>query len=193
MRISLAKGKVSVLVTGSKEQLVAVAQQLAWLGAACRPSEEQSLSKTHRHAYYHDTIWNLEDSEPGSFHISYVTVPVDKGEPSPSWTSLFNGPCIASGYPISARSENRVGLQLPQEFLGISEPVSAQVTGQGKKPAGSSGQFFYPWGAKPRKNLPKLRTNQKFGGFGRGSQQRSIYIPILQKIPYWTEKEVRTK
>ena len=141
-------------VKGSKEFLVAVAQQLAWLGAACIPSEEQSPSKTHREAYYRDTIWTPDDSKPDTFHMLYAIVPVDEDEPSPSWTSLFDGPCIASGYPISVRSENQLGLQLPQEFLGISEPLPGQLTRQGKKPAESSGRFFIP--GEPNRNLERI-------------------------------------
>ncbi|KAL6165452.1 hypothetical protein ACJQWK_08678 [Exserohilum turcicum] len=147
-RIVFTEGKVSASVTGPKDFLVAVAQQLAWLGATCRPREEQLPSETRQHPYYHDTILTQDNTELNEFRISYVKVLVDEDEASQSWTCLLDGPCIASGCPISVRSEDEAGLQLPSDFLGTKETALEVLTVRGTAPAGSSTKcFINGWGS----------------------------------------------
>lgn len=137
IEFSLREDKVSALIVGSKDFIVAVVQQLAWLGATCGVKPHQSSSPS-RDPYYCETVWKQDMSSKNTYEISYDIVPLDEDETVPHWALLLDSPRIACGYPISERFSNEMGLKLPVEFLD-AEPQDANIWSSYEDvPAGST-------------------------------------------------------
>lgn len=109
-----------VTVQGSESYIVAVAQQLAWLGAACRES-------VGRLASCYTMVSERADSAhefPGPlFDISYE-VSSSVGDASPScWHDLVGNSVVAIGYPIRPREHDEIGLQTSIEIMAALAKV----------------------------------------------------------------------
>jgi hypothetical protein len=136
------------------------------------------------------------DSSPDTFSISYITVPVDEDEPSPSWTYLFDGPYIASGYVTSERSERDVGLQLPAEFLGIRGSGPERLSSRDKNTAGSSTRCFIDGGRsydleEVFQGSEQRRTLVFLEGKLNNDPYRSLFPPFLQFLTGLTKRYER--
>jgi hypothetical protein len=110
-----------VSAKGSHGFLADVAQQLAWLGAACRIRLPQFSTWSRNTLVYCDTNWTKEESSVNTFRISYNIMPLDDDEPFASWHSLVGEGCIATGFSIKEPVHNEKGLIVPQELLHTNE------------------------------------------------------------------------
>jgi len=117
----------SLLVTGSEEFVVTMAQQLSWLGAACRVAP-LGLGCSY-------TSFNEVASKLGlplcTFQISSEVVPLTSDDPGSCWNEIVGNSTIVTGFPIPERINNEKGLELPLEvmaaFGGI--PLATQFNG----------------------------------------------------------------
>jgi hypothetical protein len=107
---------------------VTVAQQLAWLGAACRASTGQL-------AFCCTTFSEVHDSQvkfPGLvFDITYDVSSIGLEATESCWHDLVGNSVIATGFPISARDNGEVGLHVPLELMGALAriPVATRFCG----------------------------------------------------------------
>ena len=102
-----------VTVTGSQDFIVIVAQQLAWLVASCRTS-------TNGLAYsclsFREVLALHEVAQP-AFSISSEVMPLESDEIRGCWNPLVGSSVIAAGFPIPARSQKEVGLEVDLEIM----------------------------------------------------------------------------
>jgi hypothetical protein len=117
----------SFLVTGSEEFVVTVAQQLSWLGAACRVAP-LGLGCSY-------TSLNEVASKLGlplcTFQISSEVVPLTSDDPGSCWNEVVGNSTIATGFPIPVRINNEKGLELPLEVMAAlgGVPLATQFNG----------------------------------------------------------------
>jgi hypothetical protein len=118
----------TVTATGSEDLIVTVAQQLTWLGAACRASVGEL-------AYCYPTFDEAEisrtDFHVPAFQITYEVVPLSAQEPRSCWNKLVGSSVIATGFPISERLLNETGLDVPLEIMAALAgiPLATQYGG----------------------------------------------------------------
>jgi hypothetical protein len=102
-------------VTGTEHFIVIVAQQLAWLGAACRASSG-GLAYCYVHFKVLDPSEHPESDRP-MFEITYDVARVPANEQGSCW-NYFAGDCvIVHGFHISPRHHEESGLEAPIEML----------------------------------------------------------------------------
>lgn len=106
----------------SGEVLVTLAQQLAWLGSALTlsPFGEEL-------AYCRPSI--KEDASSSTITVDYQFELLHDTE-SVCWLSLFSGASIASGFPISMRT-NEIGVEIPLQILTAVMGVQNAVEYEG--------------------------------------------------------------
>ena len=113
LQTRLLKDVLKIDAAGSHRSLAELGEQLAWLGAACRRSSGEEIT-------YSTT--RLE-SEPRfkTFTISFEEkrISIDRSAKPKGicWLKLFRNPVIAYGYPILARDEENVGLEIPLDMM----------------------------------------------------------------------------
>jgi hypothetical protein len=103
-----------VTVEGSEAYIVAVAQQLAWLGAACRESVGRLASCYTRVSEGADS----DNEFPGPlFDISYEVFSSGVDASTSCWHDLVGNSVIATGYSIPTRENGEIGLQISMEIM----------------------------------------------------------------------------
>lgn len=111
----IAPEKRTILVTGSGSLIIAVGQQLAWLGAACRASNGQS---TNCYTTFSE-VENLSNEAIGPlFNATYDGLPTVIEDTGSCWHDLVGNAVVAVGFPIPERTTGAVGLSLSLEILG---------------------------------------------------------------------------
>ncbi|KAL4887676.1 hypothetical protein BJY04DRAFT_225564 [Aspergillus karnatakaensis] len=105
-------------VVGEKQSVIALAQQLAWVGAAFRSSPDES-----RLALCQPALTQIESDDTGSprFRVDYNMKVQDESAPilnGRCWHGLFKSPAIATGFPIRRRTLKQSGLEAPLNILG---------------------------------------------------------------------------
>lgn len=111
--------RMIVSATGKVDLLAEVGEQLAWIGAACRQSFQDTISYCTPHLTSTTTANN--------FHVSYSqeTTQLEKSNGA-CWHSLFRNPVIVTGYPIPFRPEEAKGLDIPVNMMaGLIEATYA--------------------------------------------------------------------
>jgi hypothetical protein len=103
-----------VTVEGSGAYIVAVAQQLAWLGAVCRASVSSlALCYTgvsERVVPDGEFLGSIFDI---SYEVSSSGVDVSTG----CWHGLVGNSVVATGYPIPPREHGKIGLHTSMEIM----------------------------------------------------------------------------
>lgn len=136
IEIALVRNKVIASVTGSKDFVIAIGQQLAWLGATCRPRSKQP-QYGRRYSLYCDTFWRRHHTLSNSYAIWYDTVEVDvEAAEDDYWKNNFLDFCIASGYSIIERPRDEIGLQLPARLWKVVEDFPENLLLPAKLPSG---------------------------------------------------------
>jgi hypothetical protein len=103
-----------VHATGAVDSLAEVGEQLAWIGAACRQSFQDTISYSTPHLTYNTAVnvFNLT--------FSQKTIQLDKTETKPNgtcWHALFRNPVIVTGYPVLSRPPGAKGLEVPLNMM----------------------------------------------------------------------------
>lgn len=92
---------------GTKELLVEIAQQIAWLAATFRDAQDQDLSLSE--------VMFLS-SKKGSFGIRNLPLSKVEGQDRACWTTLFPGTAIAHEYPTPVRGRE-TGIEIPFHLM----------------------------------------------------------------------------
>ncbi|KAI0380109.1 hypothetical protein F5Y04DRAFT_289679 [Hypomontagnella monticulosa] len=112
------QGWCTVTAAGNIDSIAEMRQSLAWLGAALRSSPfEDGVSTCTPH---------LKEgrSTSASFkcEITFeIHRPLEKEEGTPGrcWHHMFRNPVMVGGYPILAKPEHRLGLEMPLNMMAI--------------------------------------------------------------------------
>lgn len=121
--------KFLVIVTGTSDSIAEVGEQLAWLGAALRSSPFESgvttcspiIQSTH-------LIEDRSLAEKSGSKILAQILCIIKFEMKPQaksaevsngqcWQNMFKNPVMVSGYPILAKHEQGLGLEMPLNII----------------------------------------------------------------------------
>ncbi|KAF2500867.1 hypothetical protein BU16DRAFT_602962 [Lophium mytilinum] len=114
-KVYISLRDMKIFVNGSEDFIVAVGQQLAWLGAACRTSLGQLA-----HSYTNFTELNLTDidhSPKPTFQIRYEVLPLLPEEPTSCWNDLVGDSVVVASFPIPERHPNAAGLEVPLQIM----------------------------------------------------------------------------
>lgn len=118
-----------ISVAGVADALAEVMQQFAWLGAAMRSSSSEN--NVAMCTPYIETIRRREVSAEALEITPMLTsviecsvkfrlhdsVPKDKAIPGQCWSNMFRNPVLVQGFPILARRESSLGLEMPLEMM----------------------------------------------------------------------------
>jgi hypothetical protein len=107
---------------GTTEEVVEIAQQLAWLGASLRHSPDDGLMNSEAQV-------NTVLTTKAVFEITFTMSPLNKNESS-CWHSLFTGSVIAKGFPIAERGQE-IGLEIPLKMMAALTGVRHAVEYEG--------------------------------------------------------------
>lgn len=123
LQITLLPQKTAVTACGDQAALLELCEQLAWLGAALRPSP---ISHGVSVATPQVQVWK-DDTGDGDkpkvlAHIGFSMSPVVHHDTSAQlngacWHSIFLNPVIVEGFPIPTRHEEQQGLEIPMELM----------------------------------------------------------------------------
>lgn len=111
------------MVGGSRERIISMAQQLAWLAAVC-----QTASRGGAYSRINFTI--REGSTP-AFNIRVFKEPVPNTEEGCCWTALMGESALVTGFPIRDRPENLRGLESWLDVLAGLIGIQQAVTYRG--------------------------------------------------------------
>jgi hypothetical protein len=103
----------TIRVTGPEDLIVAVAQQLAWLVAACRASP---VELAYSHVSFHQEASEPDISMP-AFRIASEVIPLSPDEPRSCWNEVVGSSVIVAGFPIPERFLDETGLEIPLEVM----------------------------------------------------------------------------
>jgi len=104
----------TIVVSGSKDEILEIAQQLAWLTAVCRTSDIDGL--------YISEV-KLERKDSNEFELSMLELRPVNSEERSCWHAIIPSGVIAYGFPIPPR-EQEAGLELPFELMTVLSRVS---------------------------------------------------------------------
>ena len=117
LEILLDKGSfVKVIASGLPYFIAEIGEQLAWLGAALRPS--LGKDKTYIYTPYLERAAPTLGDIPATveFDVKYdmeICDPNIQKLNGNCWSHLFSNPVIAGGFPILHRQERDTGLEMP--------------------------------------------------------------------------------
>jgi hypothetical protein len=117
----------SLMVTGSEDFVITMAQQVAWLVSACRVSP---LGLGYSYVSFREDISRFR-FPLHTFHISNEVLPLTSCDPGSCWNELVGSSTIVAGFPIPERRNNEKGLELPLEVMaGLGGvPLATQFDG----------------------------------------------------------------
>lgn len=115
LSIKLASENTEVVARGPTSTLIEVVEVLAWIGAACRASQNERIS-------YCTPCISDDADRPGSLktcNISYGFEAIENDSTADDgvasgrcWHSLFRNPTIARGYPVPTRTNEEKGAEM---------------------------------------------------------------------------------
>ncbi|KAL9118071.1 MAG: hypothetical protein Q9187_005387 [Circinaria calcarea] len=116
--VSQSKERATIVVEGSREDVIGIAQQLAWLSTAFRvPSEGKFACSKF--------VFN-ETKDSGVFDLKLLQLQDIRATSQACWHPLFLNGVLAYGFPIRPRDEE-YGVEIPFEamiyFAGIIGPM----------------------------------------------------------------------
>ncbi|KAL8365007.1 hypothetical protein RB595_004020 [Gaeumannomyces hyphopodioides] len=117
--------KLMVTAHGPAPSIAEIAEQLAWVGAALRPSpQEQGVCYCTPYIKYlgegdgSDPTPGTSPTPESSFVIGFNFISVDsEGANGQCWHDMFRNPVIVRGYPISRRTATQTGLEMPLNMM----------------------------------------------------------------------------
>lgn len=112
-----------VIVWGSKRFVVEIGEQIAWLGAALRASENGQIGRSQVEILAREKQYDIE------FDVRFVSDSLPEGEKS-CWHDLFVNPVIVHGFPIPDRGEER-GLEIPLQMMASLGGASHAIEYEG--------------------------------------------------------------
>lgn len=107
------------LIQGPEDFVVAAMQQLTWLAAACRASQE---GVAYCFVGYTDlTATNSDDSTP-TFRVDFEVTPIEPEAAGQKyigscWKGIIGSSVLVWGFPIAPRSSDHIGLELSVEVM----------------------------------------------------------------------------
>jgi hypothetical protein len=110
----------SLLITGSEDFIVAIAQQIAWLASACRVSP---VGLGYSYVIFREAASRL-DLPLRTFHVSSELSPLTPEDPGSCWNEVVGNSTIVTGFPIPERHNNEKGLELQLEVMAGLGAVS---------------------------------------------------------------------
>jgi hypothetical protein len=127
LTIEMSNKSLRVVSHGTKDSVIEIGEQLAWLGGALRSSPYESgityctpdISLIHTSNPPHISTSDLH----ATFQISFIMRQEFKHKEPPRlvngkcWHDLFRNPVIVTGYPIRRRAAPKTGLEIPLAFL----------------------------------------------------------------------------
>ncbi|CZR67453.1 uncharacterized protein PAC_17352 [Phialocephala subalpina] len=148
-----------VLVHASKDEIIEIAQQLAWLGCALRTSKPGNICKSTCQISWRGGL------SGGQTSMEFSTEP--PSEENSCWHALFTNPVIASGFSIDKRNDEK-GLEIPIEMMTVLGGASHAVEFDGGIVIKGFSSMF----------VPIQRT-------GNSIQWHYIHNDENVRLPYW--------
>ena len=109
--VTLLGSVVLCFISGTRDIIVSIIQQLAWMGAALR------TSKNDRVQYCKSKLQGVqENGRPAKINLTFDIYSPAEDDQS-CWFSLFTNPVIAQGFPVARRNDNEMGLELPLNMM----------------------------------------------------------------------------
>lgn len=107
---------IEVEVGGTAASIAEIGEQIAWVGAALRPScVESGIATCTPHAHIDDTM------TPATCTVSFTMEEYKKSGAVPingqCWHELCQNPVLVVGFPIPTRSPRALGLEVPLDIL----------------------------------------------------------------------------
>jgi hypothetical protein len=96
-----------IVVQGTPEEIIEIAQQLSWLSATIRVTRENEVSLSES---------LLQSTHENEFTISQLPLQYVENNSSRCWLPLFRRTVLARGYPTPLRGEEK-GIELPFHLL----------------------------------------------------------------------------
>jgi len=106
--------KRTVTVIGPETLIVVVGQQLSWICAACRGSED---TLSYGHILFREVISAGAPFPNPIFRVKTEIVEVDSKELRGCWCEFLPGSVIAAGFPIRSRLSSMAGLEISLEIM----------------------------------------------------------------------------
>ena len=114
VKFDISHEKVSLNIkSGTRNLIVDVVQQLAWMGAALRTSADGQVQYCEPKL---EQVTKAKRGEPAAFNITFEVGSFGEEDQS-CWLPLFVNPVIARGFPIPERENGERGLEVPLEIM----------------------------------------------------------------------------
>jgi hypothetical protein len=122
VEIKIGLKNLTCHVFGQAEEIIQIAQQLAWLGTALQHSHSGEL------AYSSSKIVPTATASP-IFYLTFDTRPLEENRKC-CWHGLFAAAVIAEGFPIPTRQQG-IGLEIPLQMMAALAGVRHAVSLEG--------------------------------------------------------------
>src|SRR4051812_47563678 len=116
--LRLENAFLEATIEGCADSVAEVVEQIGWLGAALRESEDEKIMVCMPTINIHHPPLPGNTITRGSlgFCIRKIADTTTTGQ---CWHKLFRNPVIVEGYPITKRSTYRTGLEMPVSMMSI--------------------------------------------------------------------------
>lgn len=145
------KEKATIALSGSRDDIIQVAQQLAWLGATFRIPIEGKLARSEF------TIHSTED--PSTFHLKLLPLKEVRTSMSPCWHPLFAGGVLAYCFPIRSRN-GETGIELPFDAMGQLAGILGPVEYKGGLVLKGYSTMIFPTAVPSSSDILDQRSTQ---------------------------------
>lgn len=117
-----------VTVSGSEDFIITVAQQLAWLAAACRESTGELMYCYVEFSEVDHAQW---DNFIPEFQVAFELAPLEPESQRSCWNMIVGNSVLVAGFPIAQRPAGIVGLAISLEILGalVGVPLATRYAG----------------------------------------------------------------
>lgn len=121
----MERGSFFLEVTGTDSSTAEIGEQIAWLGSALRPSEEESKLSCYSPFVSEMRVENIQATTADPPIAGYLSCSIDfrleyySGFSSNGqcWHHLFRNPTVVMGFPIRRRYQRNTGLEIPLNIL----------------------------------------------------------------------------
>ena len=125
VQIAIDDSHVLVECTGLAHAIAEVAEQCAWLGAACR--EHSTLERLGSCSIIIDRAASAGPCVTFAYSLSDLKQESQPAGNASCWRALFRNAVIAHGYPTKRRRQNEQGLEIPLQIMleiGLTDTVT---------------------------------------------------------------------
>lgn len=120
------------VIGGDDDFIIAMGQQLAWLAAACRTTNDGvAYSRTDLLTHTSGTSDTKGFPLPPTFNIKVTIEAPSESERSSCWNPLLGGSVLIAGFPMTDRPSDLIGLQSQIATLAGLVGIQQAVTYQG--------------------------------------------------------------